>query len=535
MSRLDIKAQDNGAYLVLALHGHLPWVNHPEHEFFLEEDWLFEGIADCYLPLLMMLDGFERDGIPAAFTLGLSPPLLNMFAEENLCDRASRYLKARSTLLDRFLKGLPDDSPFRPAAEHALAEVQAGSERYHAAGRDLPRAFAHHHDAGRLELMTCGATHGLMPVLLDEGSIEAQVHEAIKAHERFCGVRPRGIWLPECGVTPLAFPVLAKAGLIYCFVEDRAIRLAEPPPVADVYRPLYTPQGVACFGRDPIAAKEVWSADEGYPGDPRYREFYRDLGYDADEALLDPVHKEGTGGRKQNGIKLHRITGRVSLDDKKPYEPWAAEEACQTHARHFTERRIAQTQGLRDKGVDPVFVATFDGELFGHWWHEGPRFLELALRQLATRDDGNCPRPVTALQYLNAQPRQQVARPAVSSWGDAGAFKVWANEKNDWLWRKVYDARLRLKQHAGYTEHDKRGLAVKQAAREVMLAQSSDWPFIITMGTQDGYAAKRPVVHLSRAHRIMDMIESGEWNDADLEQIKARDGVFPDIDPTAFA
>lgn len=527
---------------VLVLHGHLPWVNHPEHEHFLEEDWFFEGIADCYLPLLEMLDGWERDGVQASFTLDISPPLLSMLKEPSLTARAARYLDARRVLARRHLERLSDDDPYRAATVDALHRAERALARFEEIGRDLPSALRRHWDAGRVELMTCGVTHGLHPVLLDEGGIEAQVREAVRTHEALLGRRPRGIWLPECGITPTSFDFLADENLVFTFGEDRAILLANPPPAFGVYRPIWTPEGVAVFSRDPGAAKEVWSAEEGYPGDFRYREFYRDLGYDADEELLDPVHRQGTGARKQVGIKLSRITGRVSLSEKQPYEPHQAEEAVQGHSEHFVNRRIEDARRLREElGVAPCITSAFDAELFGHWWFEGPRFLDLVVRKLAERakDDPSVPRPVSAFQYLEQHQTHQVSEPAVSSWGDGGAFTVWVNGKNDQFWRKLHDARLRLgeqaRRHPGADPGSLVGRALKQATREVLLASSSDWPFILTMGTQMGYAHRRPLVHLSRAHRLLEGLERDHVDEHDLHQMEVRDGLFAHVDPGPFA
>ncbi|HEY4223480.1 MAG TPA: 1,4-alpha-glucan branching protein domain-containing protein [Myxococcota bacterium] len=519
------------SYLVIALHGHLPYINHPEHELFLEEDWLFEGLADCYLPILAMLDGWRSDGVKAQITLGLSPPLLSMMANHKLRERAARYLEARRSLTARYLGTIAHDNEFRRAAEFSRDETERAIGRYEGCGRDVARAFGEHHQQGRVEIMTCNATHGLVPVLQDLDVARAQVREAVRVHERFLGFRPRGIWMPECGIHPAGLQACAEENLCFTFSEDRAVRFAWPPPQHDVYRPLWSPEGVGIFPRDPGSAKEVWSAAEGYPGDFRYREFYRDLGYDADLTLLDAVHKQGTGAKKNVGVKLHRITGRVPLDEKQPYDPRAALEAVQQHATHFAQRRTEDAAEIeRTLGISPLITSAFDCELFGHWWHEGPWFLDAFLRKLAV---GDGPHPVSAYHYLELEPTQQVSFPAVSSWGDGGAFEVWVNQKNDWLWRRVHDAQQRYTDVVRNTGVDAglRGRAIKQACRELLLAQSSDWPFILTMGTQMGYAQKRPVVHLSRCHRLLSAVESGHIDAHDLEQIEQRDEVFPDVDP----
>ena len=523
------------SYIVIALHGHLPYVHHPEHDTFLEEDWLFEAIADCYLPILSMLDGWKADGVRASITLGLSPPLLSMMENRGLRERTLRYLEARRVLVTRHLEKLAADDPFRAPALFSKEETEHAIARFESCGRDLARAFAQHHHDGHVEIMTCNATHGIVPVLQDLDVARAQVKEAVKTHERCLGFRPRGIWLPECSIHPLSLQACAEENLCFTFSEDRAVRFAWPPPQHDVYRPIWSPEGVGVFPRDPGSAKEVWSASEGYPGDPRYREFYRDLGYDAPDAMLDPIHKQGTGARKNVGVKLHRITGRVGLDEKLPYDPKAAFDAAQEHARHFTERRTQDAADIADAlGTTPCITAAFDCELFGHWWHEGPWFLDRFLRNLAGEADSNAkaPRPITAFHYLELEPAQQVSYPAVSSWGDGGAFEVWVNERNDWLWRRVHDAQQRFTDVARAPRNGPvETRALQQAYRELLLAQSSDWPFILTMGTQTGYAQRKPVAHLSRCHRLLSALERGVIDEADLAQIEERDCAFPDADP----
>jgi 1,4-alpha-glucan branching enzyme len=188
-----------------------------------------------------------------------------------------------------------------------------------------------------------------------------------------------------------------------------------------------------------------------------------------------------------------------------------------------------------------VVTAPFDAELFGHWWFEGPRFLESALRHLATME--GAPRPTTPPEYLRANPVQQVAEPAVSSWGDGGYFKVWCNGGNDWVWRPLQQAQeaytRQFKAH-GMPVGGWRLRVVKQITRELLLAQSSDWPFIVTMGTQMGYARQQPLVHLNRFWRLMDLWQQesealSEDQLRDLQQLEDRDNIFPDVNPAAFS
>ena len=527
------------SHFLLMLHGHLPFVRHPEHELFLEEDWLFEAVADCYLPLLDVLEHLKRDNVPASFTMGFTPPLATMLADPLLQERTARYLRLRRELAEKDAVGRSPKDPLYKASQHAVSRTRWLEDWYMELGRNLPAAFAEHWRQGRVELVTCGATHGLFPMLNDATAIRGQLWHGVEAHQRIFGRAPEGIWLPECGVWPGVASLLAEFDLRYTFVESHAVLLADPPPTAGVFAPIYGDRGVAFFGRDPGCARQVWSAQEGYPGDPVYREFYRDLGWDLPEDVVKP-YIQATGDRKNTGLKYHRVTGKVDLGHKQPYDPEAATARAWEHGWDFARKRAASAVELQHMlGQAPVVVAPFDAELFGHWWFEGPTFIEAALRGLCSMADA--PKPTTAPAYLTANPEQQVADPAVSSWGDGGYFKVWCNAGNDTVWKPLQQAR----------EHFSRALAAggrltpawknhvaRQAVRELLLAQASDWPFILTMDTQVGYAGAQPSVHLSRFWRLMHMWDQpDELSDEqvrDLHQMEARDNIFRNVNPDIY-
>ncbi|MEW5855069.1 MAG: 1,4-alpha-glucan branching protein domain-containing protein [Myxococcota bacterium] len=527
--------------IIFQLHCHLPFVRHPEHEYFLEEDWLFEAVADCYLPLLDVLEHLKADNVPASITMGITPPLATMLTDELLQTRTARYLALRQELAEKDAQQRGPHDPFRRASDFSVERTRWLRRWYDDLGRDLCRAFKRHWDDGRIELITCNATHGMFPLLNDERAIRAQLWHAVRTHERIFDREPKGIWLAECAVWPGIASLLAEFDLRFTFVETHALLMADPPAAAGCYAPIYGDRGVAFFARDPGCARQVWSADEGYPGDPAYREFYRDLGWDLPYEMVKP-YIQATGDRKNTGLKYHRVTGKVDLGHKQPYDPEVAHGRAREHGWHFARRRVLAAREVnRLIGQEPCVVAPFDAELFGHWWFEGPVFLEHALRALATLE--GAPRPVTPPQYLRANPTQQVAEPAVSSWGEGGYFKVWCQGANDWLWRPVLQAKDHFAQHmdgSAALADGWPGRVARQAARELLLAQSSDWPFILATNTQTGYGTKRPITHLARFWRLMDLwkkrgqgLTPEELHD--LEQMEARDNIFEDVNTGVFA
>jgi 1,4-alpha-glucan branching enzyme len=530
--------QRRAGQLLLVLHAHLPFVRHPEHEEFLEEDWLYEAITETYLPLLGVLEGWARDGIPARLTMSLSPTLVEMLRDPLLLSRYERRLERLLRLAEREVRRTAEGDPrlLDTARMYLgqLTDAYLGFTRTY--DRDLVDAFSSLERRGVLELIACSATHAFLPLLATTPSeARAQVRLGVAAHRHQLGVNPPGIWLPECGYFPGLEQVLADEGLTYFISDTHAVLFAQPPPVLGSFAPIVTPSGVLAFPRDPDSSRQVWSADEGYPGDPRYREFYRDVGHDlpADqlEGLIQP-----TGARKNTGIKYHRITGRqVPLESKELYDRRAALEAVEAQAAHFVEARRQQLEHWSARlGRAAVVVAPYDAELFGHWWFEGPWFLDRVVRRAAAEPTLRLSTPG---DVIRSGASFQRATPAASSWGDKGYAEVWCNGKNDWVWPALHRAQAEL---ARLVEAHPRaeGLmrrALAQLGRELLLASASDWPFIISMGTMVDYAERRLEEHLAQFDALARMVREGALDEARIAALEAKDCVFAELDPSVFA
>ncbi|NOZ02298.1 MAG: DUF1957 domain-containing protein [Deltaproteobacteria bacterium] len=519
-------------HLAVVLHAHLPFVKHPEYEDFLEEDWYFEAVTETYLPLLEMMEGLVADNVPFALNMVVSPTLAAMMEDRHHAGRLRRYLDRNLNLARKEVRRLQGDGSLGPVARFYLERLERLDalymDRY---GGDLLGALRRMMDLGHLELMTCAATHGLLPVLRrNRSAVRAQVRIGALEYERHFGRRPMGIWLPECGYYEGVEDFLADEGIRYFVVDSHCLKFADPTPVNGVYAPVFTPSGVAAFGRDPESSKQVWSGEEGYPGDAYYREFYRDQGYDLPIDLVRDF-VQPTGHRKQTGLKYYRITGDVKLDRKSPYIPGAARDRAAEHAGNFMFNRERQIEHLAGAlGRPPLVVAPYDAELFGHWWFEGPDFLGFLFRKAAFDQDVF---EFTSLSgYLRANPVQQVSAPATGSWGDKGYFEVWVNEGNDYVYRHLYHAADEMSRLcAEYPDADGiRRRALNQCARELLLAQASDWPFIVTMDTMVEYAHRRIREHVLRFGRLADQVRRDAIDESWLGTLESRDSLFPEID-----
>jgi len=520
---------DPHGYLMMVFHAHLPYVRHPEHEEFLEEDWLYEAITETYVPFLKMLEGFERDGVAACFTMSMTPPLCEMLADKLLQDRYENKLRRLQELNILELKRT-QGTPFYETAVMYKGLLQNCRETMDRWGRNLVNGFRHYQDKGLVDIMTCGATHGYLPLMVTESSARAQIQVARANYRKHFGRDPKGIWLPECAFAPGIDRYLREAGIEYFFLDTHGVSFGTPRPRYGPFRPVFTPHGAAAFARDVESSKQVWSRDEGYPGDFDYREFYRDLGYDSDYAYVRPfLHKDGV--RRNTGLKYHRITGRVALGEKQPYNPHVAKERTASHAGNFMHNRQNQAKWLKGVlGAEPCIVAPYDAELFGHWWFEGPWFLDYLMRK--TVYDQTDIALSTPLRFLERYNRHQVVEPCASSWGDKGYYEVWLNGSNDWIYRHLHASEVRMQDLVRrFPNPDPlQERALKQAARELLLAQASDWAFIMTMGTMVAYAEKRTRDHLHRFNGLYLQLLEGRLEEPWLGELEWKDNIFQEVD-----
>ncbi len=521
-------------YLALVLHAHLPFVRHPEHEDSLEENWLFEAITETYVPLLLILDRLVAEKIDFRLTFSLTPTLASMLQDSFL---QARYIKRLEKLLElagKEIRRTRSHPALRPVAlmyHERLHEVyDAFVNRYRC---NLVGAFSRLQLLGKIELLASAATHAFLPLLsFSEPAVRAQIRIGVEHYRRLFGRRPVGFWLPECGFYPGVDALLREEGVRFSIVETHGVTRARPKPRYGVYAPLYCPSGMAVFGRNPGSSKQVWSSLEGYPGDSEYREFYRDIAYDLDQEYIGPyIHRDGI--RIDTGFKYYRVTGKTA--HKEAYSPERARKKAAIHAEHFLSSRQKEVLSLAS-AMDrrPLVVAPYDAELFGHWWFEGPLWLDHLIREIRAQDAIGL---ITLSEYLERYPVNQVGTPSASSWGNKGYSETWCNYSNDWIHRHLFQGAFSMEELASNNPRA-RGLArraLKQAARELLLAQSSDWAFMINSGAMAGYAAGRIKTHLLRLARLRKEIEKGRIDEERLSAIERQNNIFPWIDYRVFS
>lgn len=522
-------------YWCLVLHAHLPYIRHPEYDTFLEEDWFYEALTETYIPILEFSERLAEEKVNFRYTINLSPTLCSMMRDQLLQSRYLRHLNKLIELIEKEVhrtKSIPQFFAAAEMYERKLKKCREIFEKYHG---NILIGFKNLQDAGAIEIITCCATHGFLPLMIDKRAQAAQIKVGVQSYEECFGRKPRGIWLAECAYTKGVDEILRNEGLRYFFLDAHGILFGNPRPRYGVFAPIITPKGVAAFARDMETAHQVWSAEQGYPGDFRYREFYRDLGYDLEYEYVRPyLHPDGV--RRNIGLKYHRITGKTSLQHKEAYNPDMATQAAGENAGNFVfnrEHQITHLNGILQR--EPIVVSMYDAELFGHWWYEGPQFLEFIFKKIQyDQKTFSC---ITPSEYLEKFSHNQMAEPCDSSWGDKGYYEVWLNGSNDWIYRHLHKITEKMIHLAEKHPNSRNGIerrSLNQMAREVLLAQSSDWGFLMTAGTATQYSQKRTQDHIHRFLTLEHEFLSKTINENFLHECETKDNIFPNLDYSVF-
>jgi len=549
----------------LVLHTHLPMVvNHGRWPH--GSDWLNEAAFECYLPLLDTAHRLVAEGLSPKWTINISPVLTEQLASPEFQKELSFYYEnvRRACVESRAFFAREGNQPIVALTFFWEEFYERMWELHRRIGGDIPGTFADLQRGGHLEIITCAATHGYLPLLSRDESIHLQLRAAVETHTRHFGRAPRGIWLPECAYRPRyewtapAGPdrgrrmragleeLLAAHGLEYFVADSHLVAASEPvflyrdfvtlrsnpgeaaaapSPVGERRSP-YAPYRVASRGgtgsaiafiRDPRSTLQVWSRDHGYPGDYDYLEFHK-------------KHHPG-------GLRFWRITDSAKdLGSKQVYDPKIAGGKIGSHAAHFVGLVRETIEQARDGG-GALVCAPYDAELFGHWWFEGPQWLEQIVREMAR----NGVQPMTLGEALEVVPAQGPVQLPEGSWGDGGDHRVWLNPDTEWTWDRLYSAEREWVEHLQHAGGGNAELTrvLGQASRELMLLQASDWQFLITTGAARDYAERRVAEHYAEFKRLGEMahtLRQGQPLSPDaaeiLHRLEREDFVFPDLDPS---
>ena len=541
-----------GAF-TFVLHTHMPYAR-KAGRWPHGEEWIHEAMAETYIPLLTALHLLQREHVPFKLTINLTPILLEQLADKDVQTNFVTYVDGR------ILDAEQDELRFLAEENSHLAMLASGYRDMYSTlrssfvedyGKNLVGAFGALQEAGLIEIITCAATHGYLPLLDRDESIQLQLKTSIESYRHHFGRSPKAIWLPECAYRPAFLAedgrermgletFLERNNLSLFFSEAAMIETAHPTrsAVGDdggilglIGRHIISPishlvsrkelttflpyqvadSNVTVLGRDRRTSMQVWSAESGYPGDFNYREFHK---------------KDGN-----SGLQYWRVTaGDAGLDAKEAYDRKMAAHKVEQHADHFVQLVEEEITRFKDQeGVFGIISANYDTELFGHWWFEGVAWLEAVIRRLAGSEVVAL---TTATKYIEEFPPETAIELPAGSWGAGGDNSVWDNEDTRWMWPIIHECEARMLR---VVENQREPTPLEtetlnQAARELLLLQASDWPFLVTTGQAREYAIDRFRQHVERFERLLENLGTTAVGRDLLDEAWEADKVFPGID-----
>ena len=518
----------------LILHAHSPYVRHLEYPRFLEENWLFESLNESYIPLLRMLMELADAGVAYKLSICFSPTLCTMLTDVPLQERFVDYMTSRIELGGKEVVRCAEEQPeYLEMAQRYLDSYKANLEYYESWGRNILTGFKQLSERGYVEIMATAATHCYFPLYKDyDAAVRAQVEIGVKSHIQFFHEAPKGFWLPECGYYPGLEKMLGRYGVRWCQIPAHSVLTARNRITSGGYQPvrLYD-SSVTGFSRDWGLTNLVWSDSTGYPCDPDYREFYRDIGYDLDLEYIRPyIHEPDV--RVFTGYKYMAITGRD--DDKKPYVPSVAAKKVELHANNFLYHLRRKAMAIAaETQVQPVINLCFDVELFGHRWYEGLDFLRRTLTLGAQEKDIVFTTPSIILEHGGEYEKAELNE---CSWGFGGYSDPWLSSENSWIYRHIHKAIERMEELAGRFpgQRSLKARFLNQAAREVLLSMASDWPYILHDRTSVTYAEKRLRNHLGSFNVVYSNMCKNSVHTEWLIKAERRNAIFPEMDYNLF-
>lgn len=559
----------SGSY-VLILHTHLPWVIHhgtSPHGV----DWLNEAVAECYIPLLNVFNELLTEGILPKVSIDISPVLCEQLEHPDFPKIFEDYCLKKIELAKR------DEKDFTSWGYHPhhiyLTKFwqQWYSERLedfkYKYSSSIVKALKSLQDLGAIEIFTCAATHGYLPLLGDDRSVECQIRLAVDNYKKHFGREPKGIWLPECAYRPsyvwkTFIPVnpyhqeklrpgleqiLAKYGLKY-FVTDqnlfeRSVPIGRfldlekekieifdgPYSVHFDYNPLRLVHVASServeygtsiiFTRHQMMSMQVWSGDIGYPAEPDYLDFHK--------RHLDSM------------LRYWRVTDKkADMLYKTLYYPEWTIKKIDLQANHFIHHLENTLNWYYNKtGYQGTLCTPFDTELFGHWWFEGPEFVRAVIKGL---NFSPWVKMATCSEEIFRVNPDIIVKLPEGSWGVNNNHDVWSNPDTYWTWEAIYNDEKRFGDIIQHIQLDNVNdlliRILKQSLRELLLLQASDWQFLIYTQSARDYAEQRFFFHHSDFNRLLDFAQkilSGEELSTEeinfIEECEKRNSLFPEL------
>ena len=539
----------NKKSLIIVLDAHLPYVRNTETSGTVEESWLFNGLTFTYLPLLRSFAAMERDGVPFHIGIALSPELAEMFADPLLQDRYCEHLARSIDYAENLLAGNAITGLKRETLERHLELLRKNALDFEGVyKKDVIKQLDYFAERGFVELLAAPATPCFFPFYRDiPEAIDAQMEVGLMAcRKRFSSI-PEGFWLPALGWFPGVEKPLRAYGFHYTIVENTALLFSKEPPEAGVFAPAACENGFTVFPRDSFASDELASGECGFCVNPVYMDTDRDIGFTLAAEELAPLF-DASLGRRATGFRFFSRgaaakEGEAAIgaqdEDAGLYNPDMAALQVEADAKAFLDKSCETLKLASEQlgGGHVCRTCAFPATFFGVEWLEGIDWLEKTFRLASSMYDVSFERPAAVMKAFFAERRRRKAvSPVFSTWLDKGYADELLNSANDWAYAYIKKATARMVDIAGRFS-ESRPLSeriLNAAAREVLLAQSIEWPILMNDPVNFEYARARLEESIKAFTTVYDSLGSNEVSTEWLTEIEKKRPLFPFINYRAF-
>ncbi|MBQ4496126.1 MAG: DUF1957 domain-containing protein [Spirochaetaceae bacterium] len=517
--------------LVIAIYAHQPYIWHKEDDFISQNEILYSAISETYLPLLNMFSDLEADGVPFKLMMCFSPSLCALLSDPTVQKCYINWLDKVIALGEAEVGRYDADDPRCALAEEQLRQSKQNKHDFEETyQQDLLSKFSYYAKKGNIELMATAATNCYLPMYVDlPQAVQAQVEVGLMSHRYYFDTAPEGFWLPYMGYTPGLESIIRPYGFFYTILDAHGLLFGSPVPMKGIFSPARCFNSLAVFARDNAAAAGFDDNPELYALKGEYRNQNRDIGF---ESPLDQL--EGF---------LNKDNARLSTG----YKYWANEpDAVYNAAKAFASvdddadtfldmkaKKLTQVSEQLDN-TDVSSVCCFEASFFGQKWYEGIAWLESVFRKAAERDDIKL---AQCSELLENKFSLQRITPFTSAASGTGYAEDMIDHSNDWMIRyvrkaveRMIDLTTRFPSDSGLKER-----SLNLAAKEVLLAQSGDWPEMVKKQYFDNYASNRFRESVGAFTTVYDSLGSNSISTEWLTNMEREHKIFSWINYRAFS
>lgn len=517
------------AYINILLNNHMPFIKDLEASEITEERFLFENLTDSQIPLLQMLHRLEEDHIPVSLTLSFSGTMLSMLGDPLIKRHYESYLNKLIDLGDEEISRLSQEGleEEKKLALYYRDKYRGILDFYQEIKGDLLAEYSCFTQKGMIELVASSLTHAFLPNYQSfPFSIDLQVKLGMSLFKDTFKEKSIGFWLPECGYFPQLENFLKKNKVSYFFLDSHAILLSDHNTSYGPYFPIKV-NSMNAFIRDPYFQQFFSTAPSSYTRREGYRDYYQDIGFE-----LPLENLKGFLGSHSLRINTgYKYYSTASKGGKVIYNVNKAQELIEKDVEDFINKVEAHKEKVDPfmQGKEPIFNILSEADLFGQWWYEGIDFLELFFRKI---NNNSHLQVITPSRYLVKYEAEPSLTPIHSSWGKNGFSEPWLNHDNDWICRLNHDMVDKLedllKRYYDTNSFQQKKM-ILQAVKEVLLAQASDWPFMIWKGHYVSYATSRVKEHYEHFDKICNYLTNSKYDVSSFIEMEKKYNLMPEL------